>query len=63
MLAPVTKNKDLEDLESKYNDRRMLWQNVSDFNRLKDEWYKGSFDKVDSEIIEKEMKTFDNSII
>ena len=51
------------DLESKYNDRKTLWTHVERFNRLSDDWYKNNFTTLNVEDIEKEMKTFENTML
>lgn len=41
-LTPET-NKELIDLENKYNDRKLLWSHVDKFAKLYNEWYNGNF--------------------
>lgn len=56
-------NRELQDLESKYNDRKMLWTHVERFNRLSDDWFKNNFTTLNVEDIEKEMKMFETGIM
>lgn len=56
-------NRELQDLQAKYNDRRMLWTHIEKYNVYQHDWYKGNFMNLDSEVIEKEMRTFENGII
>lgn len=56
-----TVNKELQDLEDKYNDRRTLWTNIEKFARCHEEWFKSPFLSLNSEDIEKDMKGFEKS--
>jgi dynein heavy chain len=56
-------NRDLQDLESKFNDRKILWSHVERFNRLSEDWFRNNFTTLNVEDIEKEMKTFESGIL
>ena len=46
-------NKDLADLEVKFNDRKLLWTHVDKLLKCHEEWYKANIRNLDSEDIQK----------
>lgn len=56
-------NRDLQECENRFSDRKMLWTHVERFNRLSEDWFKNNFTSLNVEDIEKEMKTFENGIL
>lgn len=56
-------NRDLQECENRFNDRKMLWTHVERFNRLSEDWFKNNFTTLNVEDIEKEMKVFENGIL
>ena len=54
-------NKELVELEEKYNDRKTLWTNIEKFARCHEEWFKSPFLSLNSDDIEKDMKGFEKS--
>ena len=56
-------NKELQDCESRFNDRKILWTHVERYNRLSEDWFRNNFITLNVEDIEKEMKTFENGIL
>lgn len=43
MGVPISSNPELEDLKNKYENRKMLWDHVDQFNKCHEEWYNGNF--------------------
>jgi dynein heavy chain len=58
-----TPNKDLQELEAKFNDRKMLWTHIDKFFKLQDDWFNKDFKNTNAEDVEKEMKSFENGIL
>jgi len=56
-------NRDLIDLEGKFGDRKILWAHVEKFNKLSEDWFKNNFNNLRVDEVEKEMKTFENTIL
>ena len=56
-------NKDLADLEMKYNDRKLLWTHVDKLLKCHEDWYKTNIRMLDSEDIQKEMQQFDSTVM
>lgn len=56
-IAPAP-NKQLADLQIKYNDRKLLWTHVDKFIKLQELWEKSNIRNLDSEEIEKDVKSF-----
>ncbi|MHA2024046.1 MAG: dynein heavy chain [Candidatus Thorarchaeota archaeon] len=54
-------NFDLQNLEAKYNDRKLLWNNLEKFSKSKEDWLKSPFRLLNSEDIEKEMKQYEKN--
>lgn len=54
---------EMNELLNKFNDRRTLWTHLESFQNYQAEWYHGNFTGLDSELIEKEMKKFDQTIV
>lgn len=63
MGLSVSTNKDLQELESTYNDRRMLWTHIEKFNKLHEDLNKNIFTTLNVEEIEKEMKSYEIGIL
>ena len=61
MKLQPKKNTELEDLEQKFNDRKLLWTNIEKFSKKSHDWLNSQFLKLDSEEIEKDMKFFEMS--
>jgi len=61
MELPVTTNRELIELESKFSDRKLLWTNMEKFNKSSEEWFNNPFKDLNCEEIEMEMKNFSNS--
>ena len=51
MSITPTPNKELVDLEVKYNDRKLLWTHVDKFMKLDELWIKSNIRNLDSEEI------------
>lgn len=51
-------NKELQDVEVKFNDRRLLWNHVDKFIKLQETWEKSNIRNFDSEDIQKEVQQF-----
>lgn len=56
-------NRDLQDLEATYNDRRLLWTHLEKFTKLSEDLYKNIFTTLNVEEIEKEMKMYEIGIL
>ena len=54
-------NKDLESLEAKYNDRKLLWGNIERFTKNQDDWFEKPFLQLSTDEIEADMKFFATS--
>jgi hypothetical protein len=52
MELNTANNRELADLENKYNDRKTLWTNIEKFAKSHDEWFKSNFLSLDVEEIE-----------
>ncbi len=63
MELQVVPNKELAELNAKFNDRRLLWTHIENYQRYQEAWYHDNFLKLDSETVEKEMKTFQTAIV
>lgn len=63
MGLSVSTNRDLQELESTYNDRRMLWTHTDKFNKLYEDLQKNIFTTLNVEEIEKEMKGYEIGIL
>jgi len=61
MELKVKQNHELEDMEQKFNDRKLLWTNVEKFAKKSQEWTNNQFLNLDVEEIEKDMKFFEIS--
>ena len=55
------RNAELEDMEQKFNDRKLLWTNVEKFAKKSNEWMTSNFLNLNVEEIEKDMKFFEVS--
>jgi len=51
-------NKELDQLESKYNDRKLLWNNIEKFSRNNEDWFEKPFSMIETEEIDADMKFF-----
>ncbi len=49
------------ELESGYNDRKLLWTNVDKFSKNNEDWLKKNFLSLNTEEIEKDMKSFESA--
>lgn len=58
MGIPPTANKQLQDVEVKFNDRKLLWNHVDRFIKLQENWEKSNIRNFDSEDIQKEVQQF-----
>jgi len=58
MGVASTPNQEIKELQDKFEDRNTLWTHISKVTVYYEEWFKGNFLNLDSEFIEKEMKTF-----
>lgn len=63
MGISVSTNKDLQELENTYNDRRMLWTHSEKFTKLSEDLFKNIFTNLNVEDIEKEMKSYEIGIL
>eukprot|EP00828_Plagiopyla_frontata_P006289 TRINITY_DN1271_c0_g1_i2.p1 TRINITY_DN1271_c0_g1~~TRINITY_DN1271_c0_g1_i2.p1 ORF type:complete len:1883 (-),score=297.33 TRINITY_DN1271_c0_g1_i2:372-6020(-) len=54
-------NLDLQNLESKYNDRKLLWTNLEKFSKQKEDWLRQPFRSLNAEEIEKDMKQYEKN--
>jgi len=54
-------NRDLNELEACFSDRRLLWNNLEKYSKNIGEWFNGNFLSQNTEEIETEMKQFENS--
>ncbi len=57
---PITNNRELKDLEEKFTDRKMLWNNIEKFSKNSEEWFVNSFKELKFDEIEVEMRTIEN---
>jgi hypothetical protein len=55
-------NKELMDVEAKFNDRKLLWNHVDKFIKLEEAWLKSNIRSFDSEDIQKEVQGFEAAI-
>lgn len=55
-------NKELIDVEAKFNDRKLLWNHVDKFIKLEEAWLKSNIRNFDSEDIQKEVQGFEAAI-
>lgn len=55
-------NKELQDVEVKFNDRRLLWNHVDRFIKLQETWEKSNIRNFDSEDIQKEVQQFELTV-
>lgn len=46
MEQPVTTNRELIELESKFADRKLLWNNIEKFNKNSEDWFNNSFKEL-----------------
>jgi hypothetical protein len=53
MELNTTANKELADLEMKYNDRRLLWTHVDKLLKCHEDWYKTNIRNLDADEIQK----------
>ena len=60
---PPGPNKELNDLENKFADRRKVWENTQKFDIQYNEWLNKNFKELDVEQIEKDMKAYENDCI
>ena len=58
-----TNNRELFELENKYNDRKLLWTNVDKFSKNSEIWLNNDFQQLNTEEIERDMKQFENNNI
>lgn len=58
MGIPPAANKQLQDVEVKFNDRKLLWNHVDRFIKLQENWEKSNIRNFDSEDIQKEVQQF-----
>lgn len=49
------------ELENGYNDRKLLWSNIDKFSKNNEEWLKKNFLSLDTDEIEKDMKSFESN--
>lgn len=55
-------NKELQDVELKFNDRKLLWTHVDRFIKLQETWEKSNIRNFDSEDIQKEVQQFELTV-
>ncbi len=55
-------NKKLQDVEVKFNDRKLLWSHVDKFGKLEEAWLKSNIRNFDSEDIQKEVQQLEGTI-
>ena len=60
-IAPAP-NKEMQDVEAKFNDRKLLWNHVDKFIKLEEAWLKSNIRNFDSEDIQKEVQGFEGAI-
>jgi dynein heavy chain len=63
MGLPVKKNVEFEEMEQKFNDRKLLWTNIEKFAKKSQDWLNNQFVTLEVEEIEKDMKFFEMSNI
>lgn len=63
MELQTSPNKELADLEMKYNDRRLLWTHVDKLLKCHEDWYKTNIRALDADEIQKEMQQFDSTVM
>jgi hypothetical protein len=63
MGLQVKKNSELEDMEQKFNDRKLLWTNIEKFSKKSQDWLANQFLSLEVEEVEKDMKFFESSNI
>ncbi len=63
MGIQIKKNIELEDLEQKFNDRKLLWTNIEKFAKKSQDWLNNQFMGLEVEEIERDMKFFETSNI
>lgn len=62
MGIPPQETRDLKDLESKYNDRNILWTHFDEFLRNSSDWIQNPFGSLNSDDVERDMKKFKQGI-
>ncbi len=62
MGIPPAANKQLQDVEVKFNDRKLLWNHVDRFIKLQENWEKSNIRNFDSEDIQKEVQQFELTV-
>ena len=55
-------NKELQDVQAKFNDRKLLWNNIDKFTKLEEAWLKSNIRNFDSEDIQKEVQQFQGAV-
>lgn len=55
-------NKELQDVEAKFNDRKLLWSHTDKFIRLQETWEKSNIRNFDSEDIQKEVQQCEGTV-
>jgi hypothetical protein len=63
MGLQVKKNSELEDMEQKFNDRKLLWTNIEKFSKKSQDWLSNQFLSLEVEEVEQDMKFFESSNI
>ena len=59
MGLQVKKNIELDEMEQKFNDRRLLWTNIEKFAKKSQDWLNNQFMGLEVEEIEHDMKQFE----
>ena len=55
-------NKELQDVEVKFNDRKLLWNDVDRFIKPQEQWEKSNIRNFDSEDIQKDVQKFELTV-
>lgn len=55
-------NKELQDVEIKFNDRKLLWNHTDRFIKLQETWEKSNIRNFDAEDIQKEVQQFELTV-
>lgn len=55
-------NKELQEVQVKFNDRKLLWNHVDKFIKLQEQWEKSNIRNYDSEDIQKEVQQFELTV-
>ena len=63
MGVQPTSNKELADLMTKYNDRKLLWTHVDEFIKLQEHWERSNIRELDSEQIQKDVQQYDLTVL